>query len=66
MPPFADLLQQLVAADGCAGAFGDRGQVEGGGDACRGRFEKATSVLEAAEQGGNAIKQLVIASADLL
>ena len=28
---FADLLQQLVAADGGAGAFGQRGQVEGGG-----------------------------------
>ena len=56
--PFADLLQQLVAADDRAGAFGEGGMVEGGGDAerralresCRLRRALAAELLDSFAQ----------------
>ncbi len=44
MPPFADLLQELVAADEVAGLFGD-GEDDGGDQAGRRRVERTSGFL---------------------
>src|SRR5208282_5670811 len=61
---FADLFDELVAADGLAGFLSD-GTVVGGVGRGRG-LQEALGAFTFAKQGGNSLQKIAIGSADLL
>ena len=62
---FADLLQELIAADHRAGALGHGGHVKGGGDAAWRRFEEARLFVVHPQEHGDAVEECGIVAANL-